>query len=97
MKLVEGGISSVDVHEDLRDLAKDLRYIASLIEKGEVNAVACIWTGQNVDEKGIKHKDGTGVTWGCVGGNAYTLLGSVAQVQHEIHLSLTESLDEIED
>jgi hypothetical protein len=97
MKLVGGG-NNADVHEDLRDMAKDLRYIATLIEQGKVNAVALVFTGtdKEEDERGMLD-DGVCINWLCRGGSAYTVSGALSQLQHEIHHDITTSLEEDDD
>lgn len=87
MKVVDGALANIEVDADLRDLAKDLRYVASLIEKGEVNAVALAWTG-NCKEGEKEFKDGVGTTWTCVGGNAHTLVGALSQIQFELQMEI---------
>jgi len=93
MKLVEGALANVDVDPDLRDLAKDLRYVASLIEKGEVTGVALTWTGKQVQD-GKEYKDGVGLTWTLVGGSMFALSGGVSQLQFEIQNEIAGAMNE---
>lgn len=93
MKLVEGSLANVDVDPDLRDLAKDLRFVASLIEKGEVSGVALTWVGKQIQD-GKEFKDGVGLTWTMVGGNMFALSGGVSQLQHEIQSEIAFGMNE---
>ena len=86
MKVVDGDFkASVEVDEELREMAKDLRYVANLIEKGEANSIAIVWTGRPPEGSGPHAGDGICISWSCIGGNLYTLAGGVSQLLHEIH------------
>lgn len=90
MKVVDGALANIEVDAELRDLAKDLRYVATLIEKGEVNAVALAWTG-DCKEGDKEYQDGVGTTWTCVNGNAHALVGALSQIQFELQMEIFQN------
>ena len=81
----------IDLPEDMRNLVKDLRFLANKVETGQMVGVAVAYI--DLDETG---RTGMGNTW-AASAHTYALLGAVSQLTFEFQAELYERAIEAEE